>query len=179
MNGHVMARVASRGVPFRAALSPDSSRGRHLLPQTERSGAAISLSRWDDHDQRLHQIAALDRPAFVPRTTGRRQEVRRKAGASNPHVRDRIRPSLQVARSAPRTLSRWRHGFEPRWDYAGQTPCPVVARLRGPALAPRRTRNRQGTECCRCTPTEPVDRVGFLHLLQSGRHAISQGEQST
>jgi hypothetical protein len=24
----------------------------------------------------------------------------------------------QVAKSAPRTLSRWRHGFEPRWDYS-------------------------------------------------------------
>jgi hypothetical protein len=63
------------------------------------------------------QSAALDRPAFVPRTTGRRQEMTRKAGASDPQVRNQIRPSLRVARSAPRTLSRWRHGFEPRWDY--------------------------------------------------------------
>jgi hypothetical protein len=57
------------------------------------------------------------RPAFVPRTTGRRQETTGTAGASNPQVRNQIRPSPQVANPAPRTLSRWRHGFEPRWDY--------------------------------------------------------------
>jgi hypothetical protein len=57
------------------------------------------------------------RPAFVPPTTRRRQETIGTAGASNPQVRNQIRPSPQVAKSAPRTLSRWRHGFEPRWDY--------------------------------------------------------------
>ena len=57
------------------------------------------------------------RPAFVPRTTGRRQETTGTAGASNPQVRNQIRPSPQVANPAPRTRSRWRHGFEPRWDY--------------------------------------------------------------
>ena len=36
----------------------------------------------------------------------------RSAGASNPRVRDRIRTSTQVVKSAPRTLSRWRHGFK-------------------------------------------------------------------
>jgi hypothetical protein len=56
------------------------------------------------------KIAVLDRPAFVPRTTGKRQEKTGTAGASNPQVRWQIRPSPQVARSAPRTLSRWRHG---------------------------------------------------------------------
>src|SRR6266581_986775 len=59
----------------------------------------------------------LVRPAFVPRTTGRRQETSRTAGAANPQVKKQIRVSSQLARSAPRTLSRWRHGFEPRWDY--------------------------------------------------------------
>jgi hypothetical protein len=56
--------------------------------------------------------ARRSRPAFVPRTTGRRQEMTGTAGASNPQVRNRIRTSAQVAKSAPRTLSRWRHGFE-------------------------------------------------------------------
>jgi hypothetical protein len=44
------------------------------------------------------------------------------AGASDPQVRDQIRASPQVAKSAPRTLSRWRHGFEPRWDYKRKAP---------------------------------------------------------
>src|ERR687898_1629226 len=62
------------------------------------------------------------RPAFVPRTTGRRQETTGTAGASNPQVRDRIPASSQVARSAPRTLSRWRHGFKSRRDYKSKLP---------------------------------------------------------
>src|SRR6266542_4423299 len=60
------------------------------------------------------------RPAFVPRTTGRREGMTRTAGASNPQVRNRICASSLVAKSTPRTLSRWRHGFEPRWDYQGK-----------------------------------------------------------
>jgi hypothetical protein len=45
----------------------------------------------------------------------------RRVGASNPQVRNRIRASLQVVKSAPRTLSRWRHGFKSRWDYKRET----------------------------------------------------------
>src|SRR6266508_3996859 len=40
-----------------------------------------------------------------------------RQGASNPQVRMPIRLSPQVAKSAPGTLSRWRHGFKSRWDY--------------------------------------------------------------
>ena len=67
-------------------------------------------------------------PAFVPRTTGRRQETTGTAGASNPQVRNRIRASPQVAKSAPRTPSRWRHGFEPRWDYEREVPGQATSR---------------------------------------------------
>jgi hypothetical protein len=63
------------------------------------------------------------RPAFVPRTTGRRQE-KSGAGASNPQVRSRARALPQVAKSAPRTVSRWRHGFKSRWDYQHGNPRP-------------------------------------------------------
>jgi hypothetical protein len=56
------------------------------------------------------------RPAFVPRATGRRQETSETARATNLQVRNRIRVSPQVAKPGSRTLSRWRHGFEPRWD---------------------------------------------------------------
>jgi hypothetical protein len=82
---------------------------------------------------------AIVRPAFVPRTTRRRQENYGTAGASNPHVRNRIRALPQVAKSAPRTLSRWRHGFKSRWDYeresAGQRPCSAVNRVKAIPLA--------------------------------------------
>jgi hypothetical protein len=75
--------------------------------------------------------------------------VTRKAGASNPQVRERIRPSLQVARSAPRTLSRWRHGFEPRWDYTQRRRSEALSSLSRdsappfrPAFVPRPTATR-------------------------------------
>ena len=95
--------VGPLGAPgARAASSPSNRRygGGHLALACDATNA-----RWP-------QIAALDRPAFVPRTTGKRQEMTGTAGASNPQVRNRIRASPQVARSASRTLSRWRHGFE-------------------------------------------------------------------
>jgi hypothetical protein len=80
------------------------------------------------------------RPAFVPRTTERRQEVTGTAGASNPQVRRRIWVSPLVAKSAPRTLSRWRHGFEPRWDYQrSQVPGRSLS-ARGRVLAVREER---------------------------------------
>jgi len=56
-------------------------------------------------------------PAFVPPTNGRSQETVSTAEQPNAQVSCPIRASAQVARSAPRTLSSWRHGFEPRWDY--------------------------------------------------------------
>jgi hypothetical protein len=39
------------------------------------------------------------------------------AGASNSQVSSQIRLSVQVAKSGPRTLSKWRHGFKSLWDY--------------------------------------------------------------
>src|ERR671911_2234897 len=97
---------------------------------------SVHLALASDGDERhWPQVAALDRPAFVPRTTGRRQEMTGTAGASNPQVRNEIRPSPQVARSAPRTLSRWRHGFKSRWDSGGARNCSkgVAAALTGAA----------------------------------------------
>jgi hypothetical protein len=94
------------------------------LPQTDRPRRP-SPSRMRHHDQRWPRIAALDRPAFVPRTTGRRQEMTGRAGASDPQVRNQGRPPPQVAGSAPRTLSRWRHGFKSRW--AASVKCQVRA----------------------------------------------------
>jgi hypothetical protein len=122
---------------FRPPALPIPTRGApHPPPSNRRSARAGSRSRATTTTRRWPQIAALDRPAFVPRTTGRRQEMTGTAGASNAQVRNQIGPSPQVARSAPKTLPRWRHGFEPSWDYeqpAGQKRrCPKPAtRQRG------------------------------------------------
>jgi len=40
----------------------------------------------------------------------------------NPEVSGGIRPSPQVTKSVRLNLSRWRHGFEPRWDYEHKGP---------------------------------------------------------
>jgi hypothetical protein len=38
----------------------------------------------------------------------------------NQQVSDPFPPPPQVTESARLNLSRWRHGFEPRWDYQGK-----------------------------------------------------------
>jgi hypothetical protein len=58
-------------------------------------------------------------PSIVRFRPANDRETSRNDG-KNPQVRNRIRPSPQVAKSVPRTLSRWRHGFKPRWDYQGK-----------------------------------------------------------
>ena len=55
-----------------------------------------------------------------------------RQGASNPQVRMPIRLSPQVAKSAPGTLSRWRHGFKSRWDYGAAEGWPGWWGLQGP-----------------------------------------------
>jgi hypothetical protein len=53
------------------------------------------------------------------RTTTHEDQVRREAYSQ---VDEHLKASAQVVESAPRTLSRWRHGFEPRWDYEHKGP---------------------------------------------------------
>jgi hypothetical protein len=108
---------------------PGSQQSSHSIPTTSTDPHGLTLGflqcslRLRDRDSnRVSDTHAFtlrpSRPAFVPRTTGRRQETTRMAGASNPQVRNQIRASPQVANPAPRTLSRWRHRFESRWDYS-------------------------------------------------------------
>jgi hypothetical protein len=93
---------AGRGAPDPRRCA----RGRLLPPSRVRlQSASLGLRPQPAHN---------GRPAFVPRTTGRRQEMTGTAGASNPQVRSQIQASPQVAMSAQRTL---RHGFKSRWDY--------------------------------------------------------------
>ncbi len=117
------------------------------------------------------------RPAFVPRTTGRRQEMAGTAGASNPHVTSRIPTSSQVEKPTTRTLSRWRHGFKSRWDYAGQRTRPGATRASGPALAPRRTpdrhRSSSGGRSSPRRPTPEPSAAAPLSIRAFGRKGCS------
>jgi hypothetical protein len=88
-------RVSTRS-RLEAALS-----GNQAWERRRRNAHAVGLELAGDT---LPQFRI--RPAFVPRTTGRRQETTRRAEATNPQVRTRIRVSPQVAESGSRTLSR-------------------------------------------------------------------------
>jgi hypothetical protein len=66
--------------------------------------------------------SSTDWPRIGParhRTTTQQDRLRREA---NPQVEGRFIASPQVMESGSRTLSRWRHGFEPRWDYERKVP---------------------------------------------------------
>jgi hypothetical protein len=83
-------------------------------------------------------------PVFIPHAVEKRGVRTRIDREVNPQFIGPFPPPPQVTESARFTLSRWRHGFEPRWDYAGQRPNPGFAVASGPALAPRCTGGRHG-----------------------------------
>ena len=90
--------------------------------------------------------------------------------AQNPQVRRRVRPSSQVVKPAPRTLSRWRHGFEPRWDYQGKT-----RRLSSRLHPGQKCRHGlPGDTKAQVRPTEqagpPVSRPAFVPQTTPPRH---------
>jgi hypothetical protein len=67
-------------------------------------------------------MASTDWPRIGPaayRATTQEDGLR---GEANPQLDDRLIASPQVVASISRTLSRWRHGFEPRWDYKCKAP---------------------------------------------------------
>jgi len=98
----------ARPSPVRApGSSAGSARSVHTMPPDHKSGRRLGGCLWP-----------------VPRSSRIRpandRETSRNDGnsrATNADVRRQIRASSQVAREAPRTLSRWRHGFKSRWDY--------------------------------------------------------------
>jgi hypothetical protein len=53
----------------------------------------------------------------------------------NPQVEGHLVASPQVVKSGPRTLSRWRHGFEPRWDYKEKRRSEALSSLQGARLS--------------------------------------------
>jgi hypothetical protein len=59
-------------------------------------------------------------PVSIPHDIEKRGVATRIDQERNPQVSGAFQPSPQVTESARLNLSRWRHGFEPRWDYAGQ-----------------------------------------------------------
>jgi hypothetical protein len=72
-----------------------------------------------------------------------------------------VPPPPQVTIWGRVTLSRWRHGFEPRWECPGQRPYSGATRTGGPALAPRRTTLVTG----HCVPGRPADGAARSLLL--------------
>jgi hypothetical protein len=60
-------------------------------------------------------------PVFIPHDVEKRGVLTRIDPEPNSQVSDPFPPPPQVTDSARLNLSRWRHGFEPRWDYEWKT----------------------------------------------------------
>jgi hypothetical protein len=87
------------------------------------------------------------------RATTQEDGLRREAYSQ---VDEHLMASPQVVELALGTLSRWRHGFEPRWDYAGQG---HVQGSRGPVAPhwPRGVHRAVTAKALGPAAREPVD----------------------
>ena len=60
---------------------------------------------------------------YLSRTTSKNEGLRPESTRNgNTRLGGPFRPPPQVRESSRGTLSRWRHGFEPRWDYEHKGP---------------------------------------------------------
>jgi hypothetical protein len=107
-------------------------------------------------------------PVTIPHDIENRGVATRIDQERNPQVSGAFQRSPQVTGSARLNLSRWRHGFEPRWDYPGQRPYSGATRTCGPALAPRRTALVTG----HCVPGRPADGAARSRLLDVQAPAV-------
>jgi hypothetical protein len=155
---------------FRRSLSP-SARSRSLPAAS--NGQDLSTHSTRRTPPRSSRICpANDRE--TSRNDGNRWSTE-SAG------RPQIRTSPQVAESATRTLSRWRHGFEPRWDYKrkapGQDTIPESIGLLNrdsnaeyPANIPHRI---ERSECAKGRA-----RRGWMHSHRTAHPALEAGVRS-
>jgi hypothetical protein len=86
-------------------------------------------------------------PVSIPHAIENRGVATRIERNWNPQVGGAFQRLPQVTGSARLNLSRWRHGFKSRWDYAGQSPYRGLAWAYGPALAPARPRGPHVAGC--------------------------------
>ncbi len=92
-------------------------------------------------------------PVSIPHDDENRGAVTGIDQEPDPQGSDTFLPPPQVTDSARSTLSRWRHGFEPRWDYE-QEPSPRTGQHWHPAMVARLTANG------RPPPRRPRDKAG-------------------
>ncbi len=94
-------------------------------------------------------MVSPSQPPGDPEDIPHDDEERGAATTSNPEpkpqVSGHVRPEPQVTDSARTTLSRWRHGFEPRWDYS--------RKRAGHGLSAGDARHEPGVS----TPTDPAN----------------------
>jgi hypothetical protein len=138
-----LSRVRTGTPPKQRLLA---STGDHLGHQaTSQPVAALSC-----------MTAATDWPRIGPAThcaMTQEDEWRREA---NPQVDDHLMASPQPAESPSRTLSRWRHGFKSRWDYADQRP--MFSSLEGqwPRIGPAAYTGPSRLSCSGSNADEPL-----------------------
>jgi hypothetical protein len=108
---------------------------RVLRPKTDEEGGCSAPPPFD--------------PVSIPHDIEKRGVTTGSDREPNRPVDGPLRPPMQVTEPAGLNLSRWRHGFEPRWDYTekrrSETLFSVSGNLRPtvrPAFVPRPTATR-------------------------------------
>ena len=74
---------------------------------------------------------------YLSRTTSKNEGLRPESTRNgNSRLGGPFRPPPQVRESSRGTLSRWRHGFEPRWDYKQRCRSEGMFRLSSESAGP-------------------------------------------
>lgn len=124
---------------------------------------------------RWMQSPRLSDPVNIPHDDEERGVATGGNRQRKPQVSGHLRVPPQVARTAWTTLSRWRHGFESRWDYQGKR----VVGVPVSTLVKVQTR----TSTCRKSPGHagpsnaalPVSRPAFVPRTNGKRRETAVG----
>ena len=111
-----MAR-RSDGNSIRASACTFAAPGVGLEPTTYGLTVRAGVCLVDESIFQSELSEGLESSPIRPANDQETSRMDENGRATKPQMNRHIRRSPQVAKSGPRTLSRWRHGFEPRWDY--------------------------------------------------------------
>jgi len=162
LQARIAARPRERLLPMRAKTSkacpPFEATGpricAHVAPVLCQGLLADALTAAASSEDRCKGGCSLGHPfdpVSIPHDIENRRVATRVNQERNPQVSGDFHRSPQVTESARLNLSRWRHGFEPRWDYQEGRRSGHLSGVGGagpvrsrPAFVPQRTAPRHG-----------------------------------
>jgi hypothetical protein len=107
------AKTSQACSPFEATATRICA---HVAPASCQGLLADALSAAESSDDRCKGGCSPGDPVSIPHDIENRGVATRIDQQRNPQVSGAFQRSTQVTESARLNLSRWRHGFEPRWD---------------------------------------------------------------